>query len=342
MVESRIVAEDRLLSIATNLLRALDVPEDHARRAASILVTADLRGVTSHGVRLLGWNMRRIMGGGVNPRATIREVSNAGAVVILDGDSGLGMSVGSVAMDRAIDIARQFGVGWVMARNSNHYGASGSFALMALEAGMIGISISNCGPMMTIEGTNERAVGNNPFAIAIPTPDFPLVLDMATSVASIGRIGLTRRAGKPVPPEWLVQEKDATGRMVLRHFGGPKGSGLAIMTEALTSVLAGGSVLHEIRFDRDRIEPQGVSHTQIAVNPAAILPDGAFAEHAKRMVDELHAAPPAHGVEEILLPGERAWRETCKHRAEGIPIEPDTVQRLEELGTELGVSIEWD
>jgi L-2-hydroxycarboxylate dehydrogenase (NAD+) len=335
------VTENHLTDICTELLQALQVPSDHAVRAARILVEADLRGVSSHGVRLLTWNIDRIVGGGVNPRANVREISNAGAVVILDGDAGLGMTVGSLAMSRAIELAREQGIGWVMVRNSNHYGASGSFALMAVEQNMIGISISNCGPMMSIEGTEDRVIGNNPVAFGIPTPEYPMVLDMATSVASIGKIGMTRRAGIEVPAEWLVKERDDSGKMVLRHFGGAKGSGFAIMMEALTGALAGGAVLSDIRFDRDRIEPQGAVHTQIAIDPSRILPDGEFAERAKHMVDELHTARPAPSFEEVLLPGERAWRETLRRRRDGIPMEPDAVERLEEAGTKIGVDIHW-
>lgn len=338
----RIVSEDRLKELCVTLLRGLGLPADHARRAAYIMVGADLRGVYSHGVRLLVGNARRIQGGGVNPRAEITEVSGTGAITVLDGDGGLGMAVGSVAMDRAISMAEEHGIGWVMVRNSNHYGASAPFAMMAIERGMIGISVSNCGPMMTIEGTEERTIGNNPLAIGLPTPDFPMVLDMATSVASIGKIGMTRRAGKEIPESWLVKERDDSGHMVLRHFGGPKGSGLAIMTEVITGALAGGKILSEIQFSRDQEEPHGVTHTQIAINPEAILPDGAFAERAKTMVDELHRAPLAPGFDEILLPGERAWRETVRARSEGIPVDADTVDRFETLASDLGVELDWE
>lgn len=338
----RFVREDRLLDLCVSLFRAVDVPEDHARRAARVLVDADLRGVSSHGIRLLPWNIRRLRGGGVKARPNVREVSNAGAIAILDGDAGIGMTIGSIAMERAIDVAREQGIGWVMARNTNHYGASASFSLMAVEQGMIGISISNSGPMMTIEGAAERAIGNNPFAIGIPTPEFPMVLDMATSVASIGKIGMTRRAGREIPESWLVKDADDTGRMVLRHFGGPKGSGLAIMTEALTGVLSGGRILNEIAFNRDAEEPHGVTHTQIAIDPESILPAGAFAERAKQLVDELHAAPLAPGFDEILLPGERAWRETLRQWRDGIALEPDAAERLDETAAELGVALPWE
>ena len=337
----RVVSEERLSTIVTSLLRALDVSSDHAERAARALVAADLRGVSSHGVRLLPGNMKRIIGGGINARADVREVADVGSMLILDGDTGLGMAVGSVAMSRAIDVAAERGMGWVMARNSNHYGASGAFALQAVEAGMIGISISNCGTMMSIEGTEERAIGNNPVAFAVPTPDFPMVLDMATSVASIGKIGMTRAAGKPVPDDWLVKERDDVGRMVLRHFGGAKGSGFAIMMEVLTGVLSGGAVLSDIRFDNDRVEPHRAVHTQIAIRPDAILPEGVFEERAKRLVDELHAAPTAPGVDEILLPGERAWRETVKRRRDGIPIAGPAAERLDEAAAEVGETIDW-
>jgi LDH2 family malate/lactate/ureidoglycolate dehydrogenase len=338
----RLVSEEHLKAITVQLLESVGIPNDHAERAAYILVTADLRGTTSHGIRLLSGNIRRIIEGGINPKPNITTVASTACMSIVDGDEGLGMAVGSIAMSMAMDMASEHGIGWVMARNTNHYGASGSFVMMPIEAGMVGMSISNCAPMMTIEGTLSRVMGNNPIAIGAPAREFPIVLDMATSVASIGKIGMTRRAGKPIPDEWLVTDKDESGHQVLRHFGGAKGSGLAIILEVLTGVLAGGKILSDINFTNPLKESNDVTATQVAINPALLLSEEHYHDAMSHIVAELKSAPPVDGLDEVLLPGERAWRATEKHRMEGIPVDEDAVEDFESIAKEAGTTISWE
>ena len=339
---TRFVSEDRLKAVISHLLQAVDVPPEHARHAAYILTMADLRGISSHGVRLLPGNIKRILGGAINPRPRISEAARIGALAILDGDAGMGMIVGALAMEHAIGIAREHGVGWVMVRRSNHYGASGSFVMQAIEVGMAGISISNCGPMMTVEGTVSRTIGNNPMAIGAPGPEFPVVLDMATSVASLGRIWMTRRKGEPIPDEWVLQPADATRETVLRHFGGAKGSGLAIMLEVLTSVCSGAGVPRDMRLHSPRSQADHTVHTQVAIDVSRALPREQYADAMTGLIARLRAAERAPGVEEVRLPGERAWRETLKRRREGIPLEEDIVKSLEEIAAEIGTAVPWE
>lgn len=336
----RTVSEERLKAIMTHLLVAVSVPQEDADRCAYIYWTASVRGIDTHGIRLLPGNIRRILGGAINPRPSILEVANAGALVILDGDRGLGPVVGAVAMDRAIGVARRNGIGCAVARNSNHYGASGAFVMRAIDAGMMGISFSNCGQMMTIEGTTSRTIGNNPIAIGAPGPDFPMVLDMATSVASLGRIGMRRRDGKPLPDEWVVQETDRTRDLILRHFGGAKGSGLAIMLEVLSGVLSGAGA-HRLLNYNAREESDGAAHTQIAIDTDLVQSRDRYDEHMRELVARLKSAECAPGVNEVRLPGERAWRETLERRQNGIPIDDDTAKALDGIATEIGTAVPW-
>ena len=337
----RRVSEDRLNAIVCHLLETVGVSDDHAQRTARILVTADLRGVVTHGVRMVPRNINRILGGGVTARPHIRERARFGAMAIIDGDNGLGMATGSVAMDMAIEMAREHGIGWVMVQNGNHYGASGCFVLPAVEAGMIGISISQCMPRMSIEGTAEAVVGNNPVAIGAPGPEFPLLLDMATSVVAGTKVYHVHMSGDTVPDEWVARPIEKGREIVFRHFGGPKGSGLAIMTELLTGVLAGNRVLKEVVIPNSRTDPDHVAFTQVAINPHAVLPDGQFERGMKHLVEELKHATPAPGVDEVLLPGERAWRATLSHRKDGIRLDARTVQALETVAKDIGTSIDW-
>ena len=338
------IPELRLTAIIRHLFEAVEVVPDHAARAARILTTADLRGVASHGARLVLPNVSRILGGAIRAKPDIRPIARTGPVETWDGDSGMGMVCGSLAMDRAIALADTHGIGCVTVRKSNHLGACAAFVMMAVERGMIGITISNSSPMVAIEGAVSRVIGNNPLAIGAPSPEFPLVLDMAMSIASGGRVAMMRRRGGAIPNEWFVSAGESDHRLAFRPFGAAKGSGLAIMMEVLTGVLAGGAILSDLSVGAGFSEtlPDKCCHTLIAVNVEAVLAKGHYDAAMIRLVEELKQAPPAPGVKEVLLPGERAWRATLKHRREGIPLEADTVRALEDMAAELGTSIEWE
>jgi len=335
------VSEECFHANIVHLLSAAGVPEDHARRTARILVTAELRGVSTHGVGMLPGNVRRIMGGGITAKPNIREVARFGSLAIIDGDNGIGMATGSVGMELAAEIAKEHGIGWVMVRNGNHYGASGAFAMLALDDDMIGLSIAQCMPKMSIEGTRNAAIGNNPFAIAIPCPAFPLVLDMATSVVAGSRVYRASRAGN-CPPEWVARPIEEGESIVFKHFGGAKGSGIAIMTEVLSGVLAGGRVLNEIVIPNSQVDPDHVVFTQAVIDPYALLEKAEFDERMMKLVEQLKSAEPAPGVDEVMLPGERAWRETLKRRRDGIPVAESMISRYDALAEELGTTITWN
>lgn len=333
MPAARTVTERKLTSIVVQLLTATGMPEEHARKAAYVLITGEMRGLAAHGLELLCGNIRRLRGGSLNPRPDIRNVGEIGSLTLLDGDRGMGMVVGAVGMDLAIEAARRAGLGWVMIRRSNHYGACGSFAMMAVEQGMIGISISNCGPIMAVEGALSRVIGNNPIAIGAPWRGFPLVLDMAMSSTALGRVILMERDGKPVPDEWFVKPFVTASQAVLKPIGGPKGSGLAIMMEVLTSVVSGGDV---------PLPGGETSHTQIALDPVRLIPKERYEATIEQLVTRLKSAERAPGIDEVRLPGEYEWRLTEKMRREGIPLAGGIVADMERTAAELGTTISWD
>jgi len=228
---TRIVSEDRLNAIAADLLAATGVPDSDATLAARALVFADMRGTTSHGVRLLAANLRRLTGGAANPRPKFETVVALGAIETWDGGCGLGMVCGARAMDRAVELANDHGIGSVLVRRSNHWGASGAYADIAVQSGHFGIAVSNSSPLMAVEGAVVRTIGGNPLAFGAPGPDFPMIFDIAMTVAAGGRVARMRRAGEPVPDEWFIPSSGPDDRPAFRPFGGPKGSGLAVMME---------------------------------------------------------------------------------------------------------------
>ena len=168
------------------------------RRSPSYSVATDLAGADAHGIFRLPHYVRRLRAGGVNPRADITVNRTGPATALVDGDNGVGHLVMAQAADTAVEIARQTGVAWVGARNSNHAGSAGVYAEIPLRAGMIGIyaAVANANHM-AIWGGAETLLGTNPVAFAIPAgEEAPVVLDIATTIVSYGTIKALR-AGRP-------------------------------------------------------------------------------------------------------------------------------------------------
>lgn len=342
MAVPRTVSEERLLAVISHLVERAGVPPADARRCARILVTADLRGIPSHGVRMLPGKIHRVLGGAFNPSPRITKVAEIGSITVLDADRAIGMVAGAVAMETAISLARGSGISWVSVRNSNHFGAAGSYVMMAVEEGMVGFCFSNCGPIMAVYGTKSRCIGNNPMAIGAPHRAFPVVLDMALSISSFGRIHTMKRNGDPVPDEWYAVPPEPGKDAVLRAMGGPKGSGLAIMVEILTSVVAGGAIPWDMRPFKSTEKNDGTTHTMIALDVRRLVPEDQYEETLDRFVEQLKTAERVEGVNEVILPGELEWRSTLKKRAEGIPLDADVVESLDNVAAFLGTAVPWE
>ncbi|HEX2500382.1 MAG TPA: Ldh family oxidoreductase, partial [Methylomirabilota bacterium] len=251
--EARVGATD-LQEFTKNVFVAAGLPSEDAALEAEVLVWANLRGVDSHGVLRIPSYLEMLDRGDINPRPAIRVEKETAATVLLDGDRAFGPVVTTVAMRRAIDKARGAGIGWVVIRNTTHQGAMAYYALMAVEAGMAGLAIVCSPPNMAPHGARAAGVHNSPISIAVPAGRHrPLCLDMATSVAAGGKLSLARDKGVALPPGWALDEAgqpttDAKQAKILVPFGGPKGSGLAMMFETLTSLMVGNPLLGPALF----------------------------------------------------------------------------------------------
>src|SRR2546426_6616710 len=234
------VAELRLREFVVNVFRRLGVPARDARTTSDALVAADLRGIGSHGVARLPRYVSGIKAGSIVPKDASRIVKQTRATVLIDGGNGLGQVVGRKAMELAIREAPPTAVGFATVRNSNHYGIAGYYSMMALKAGMIGISSTNAAPLVVPTFGRSSVLGTNPISVAVPAgTEEPFVLDMATSVVPRGTVEVYDRQGKDMPLGWAV---DPTGhsttnpRIVLealaKRLGGgvppPRGGGRAV------------------------------------------------------------------------------------------------------------------
>jgi len=325
----------------------LGVPAADAAIAADILVAADLRGVDSHGVaHLAPFYVQRIRDGRVNVTPDIRTVAEDAATAVMDADRALGFVAGHRAMRLAMSKARENGAGFVTVRNSTHYGAGACYAVMALEEDMIGISLTQGGVAIVAPGGRGKGIGSNVISVAVPAgEEAPFVLDMSTGVVAGGKLELAALNNRPIPAGWAVDldnrpvtdVKKVTGGILplggTPAFGAYKGFGLAVLVDILSSVLSGDITVPEM--DETTSFPGRATHFFGALKVASFMPVERFKQRMDEMVRAHHALPKAEGVERIYLAGEIEAETERDRRARGIPLHPDVVASLRELGLEL-------
>ncbi|TMJ33605.1 MAG: Ldh family oxidoreductase [Alphaproteobacteria bacterium] len=342
-----ISAQD-LRALVCRMLAAGGVPSDAAARVADGLVEADLEGAASHGVMLLDMYLERIRRGSVSTKTLAEVVSDRSAAVTLDAAHALGQLTGEQAIELAIERARQFGAGIVAVRHAFHFGTARRYAQLAAAAGCIGIAMCNTRPLMPAPGGTQRAVGNNPIAIALPVAgSIPLVLDMATSEAAMGKIRMAEKAHRPIPGNWAVTAEglsttDATEAIagMLLPTGGAKGFGLAFVIDLMCGLLSGGSVGQEVRpLYGDPSLAYDCSHLFMAIDVAHFCDPEEFRARAGAAAERIRAGRRPDTVERLFAPGEPEWRR--HERAAGeVELAPEVAKMLVRLARELGVSAE--
>lgn len=317
------IQADRLMALVARLFVAAGLSERSACTVAGALVDADLDGQASHGVMLVEMYLDRIRAGSVSTEEAAVVVSDKGATVVLDARHALGHLTGNKSIEIAIERARRFGVGIVAVRHGFHFGTARRFAVQAAEADCFGIVMCNTRPLMPAPGGAERLVGNNPIAIAVPSNGpAPIVLDMATSEAAMGKIRMAEKAGREIPETWAVKAdgsattspRDAVVGMLL-PAAGAKGFALAFVIDLLCGLLSGGASGDAVRpLYGNASVPYDCSHLFIAIDAAHFGDPARIRAAATVAVERIHAARRAPGVPQLFSPGEPEW---CRRKSAG-------------------------
>ncbi|NQU72857.1 MAG: Ldh family oxidoreductase [Rhodospirillales bacterium] len=339
------VTAEALTQCACAIFEAAGLSINDAAKVAEVLVWANLRGVDSHGVIRLPRYLEMIEYGLMNPKPGIQILRETPATIVIDADRAAGAVGMSKAMEHAIFKAKNVGIGWALLRKSTHAGAIGYFARMASDADMIGLCITTSLPNMAYHGARGSGVATSPIAISAPGLEHaPLTLDMATGIVSFGKLAVARHSNQPIPEGWALTSEgepttDAATAAIPLPLGGPKGSGLALMFECLTSLL----VANPLIAPDISAPPRGKRHNQNALCMAIAISAFMDPEEYKQSVDETIAAlkslPVSDDVDEILVPGERGDRELLARERDGIPIAPGTWKALEQATANLGVKM---
>jgi LDH2 family malate/lactate/ureidoglycolate dehydrogenase len=345
-----IVSEDSLKQFCTRVLILAGVLPEPADAIAGNLIEADLQGVTSHGIVRLPIYVQRLRAGVVNARPEVHVAHSTSTTAVIDGDNGMGQWVAMRAMQMAIYKAQSGICSFVSVRNSNHFGAAGYYARMAVPHDMIGLSFTTGGiNHMTPWGGARAVLGNNPFAIALPAGhERPVVLDMACSTAARGKILVAAKDNSPIPGDWATgPDGEATTDPVeaLKGFmlpvGGPKGYALTLVIGLLSTMLSGAAFGSEVTHMYEDFErPQNIGHLFGVLPIASFEPVDLYKRRMDKAIREVRDTPRARGVERIYLPGEREELLAEEYRRSGIPIQRSVWMELQELGNELGVALQ--
>jgi len=344
-----------LKAYVVNYLQRWGVPEGDARIVADVLISADMRGVDSHGViRLKSYYGSRIAARRLDPLAPLSVVRESPTSLAMDANNGLGHPAGHKTMQRCLEKAQLSGICFATVRNSNHYGIAGYYAMMALEKDMIGVSFTNSGPLVAPTYGKKAILGTNPIAVAVPAGNSrPYVLDMATSIVPIGRVTVYQKNHKPIPAGWGI---DSEGRVTedptsvieggaLMPLGGIdlmrgyKGYGLALLVDIFSGVLAGSGFAENVANASEGSTAR-VGHFFAAIKIDAFRDLQEFKADMDELLDDLRHSPKAAGEERIYIHGEKEFEKAERAESEGVPISAATYKILKTAGEEDGVPFE--
>ncbi|MDE1150535.1 MAG: Ldh family oxidoreductase [Azospirillaceae bacterium] len=334
-----------LKTFVAGLFKAKGLDAEWSAIIADALVWAELRGVESHGLGRVPRYLELLDSGEANARADLRIEQPRAATAIVHADGAPGPVAMTLGMRRAIDIAKEAGVGWVSVRGTVHTGAVGHYADQAAQAGLIGIAIVAGMPNMGYTGVKGAAVATSPLAIAVPSSDHGTVLlDMATATIALGRIAQHLQKGIPLPEGAATTKEgepttDPAVAAIPTPMAGAKGSGMSLMFEFLTSVLTDNAIVAPFHEKA----PGGRKHRQnaslIAVDIAAFREPAGYRAAIDAAILAIKGLPRADEGTEILVPGERGGRTLKARSASGLTVRPKLWAQLEKAAADNGVAL---
>ena len=328
-----------LFDFCRNALVSSNMHDKNAAVMSNLLVEADKWGLYTHGTKNLYGYLCKAEANGVSfvDEPSVEKVLPA--AIVIDGNNTMGYISGAMAMGKAVEMAKDAGIGLALVKNSCHFGATGCYSNIAAENGMIGFAASNVDKKMGIPGAKGMVMGHNPFSFAAPSTIIPsIILDISSSNVASLKVLKAKAQGQSIPDTWIT---DAEGlpttdpskypdEGALMPMGNHKGYGIAMFIEIMTSILLGQptstqDAVHSWCFEMDK--PNNVCHIFVAINPK-ILSTGDFRGRVDAFIEELHNAPKAKGTDCIRVPGEHMWNHYFQSEKEGLMLPDDVVNEL--------------
>ncbi len=332
--------------------------EEDASIATNALLSADLRGIDSHGIARLSGYVRLWEAGRINSSPEITIVHETPSTATVDGDRGLGLVVAPFAMQIAIEKAARCGTGWVAVRNSNHFGIAAYHAMKALEHDMIGISMTNASALVAPTFSNERMLGTNPICVAIPSGiEPPFIADMATTTAANGKLEILQRKDLEAPVGWIQDEKgnDTRDAHALKHggallplgsdreHGSHKGYALGAIVDIFSAVLSGANYGPWVPpfpayVPMPEGQPgQGLGHFFGAMRIDAFRPADEFKQNMDKWLSRFRSASTIEETKKVLVPGDPEREMETERRRQGIPVLAPVVEDLRKLADKFSI-----
>ncbi len=342
------ISADDLRAFGTRVLQTQGVPAADAELVADSLVVAEQWGHPSHGMLRLPWYVKRLRTGRIAPVTELTVLRDAGALVSVDGNSGVGQVVAARATDLAVERARLHGIGAVGVRNSNHFGTAAYFTRRAAAAGCAAILTTNGSPAMAPWGGMDKAVGANPWSFAAPDGHGDAaVLDIANTGVARGKIYAAAEKGAPIPAGWAL---DAAGRPttdpaaaldggVVLPMGGHKGYAISFMMDVFSGVLTGSSFGTDVGGPWQPDAHSGAGHLVIAIDVCRFQPLDVFEQRMRALIDQVKGVRVVPGTGGILYPGERENQNLAA--GGGILLPDKTRDDLQTLADACGVPLAW-
>ncbi|MFC0560644.1 Ldh family oxidoreductase [Halalkalibacter alkalisediminis] len=326
------------------VLSLIGLSNKHATIMAEVLVESDLLGVDTHGTYKIALWVKRALNKGTNPKAEFQIVHETPTTAVVDAQAGYGQIMGSLAMDLAMKKSNLYGSGFVVVRNSTSLTAARYYALKAAKSGKIGMVLTNADPVSAPFGGKTPMLGTNPWCIAVPGEEFPIVMDTATTVSNWTKLVVYSNAEESIPDGWALNAdgqptndpNEAMKGSVL-PVGGHKGYMFGLFTDILTGVLGGGAFLNQVLSYGHVDQPTSTSHFIGAINVDGFMPEEEFKKRISEMVGSLKNSEKAPGVDEIRIPGEQTHKIYQERMSKGIPIEPRRMQNMLAISKELNV-----
>ena len=331
--------------------------EEESGIITDVLLTSDKYGIESHGMQRLTRYHKGIESGMIKVDAAPEVVFETPVSAVIDGHDGMGQLIGHQAMQTAIDKAKKSGMAIVTVRNSNHYGIAGYYAKMACEQGLIGMSFTNSEAIMVPTNARQAMLGSNPIAIAVPAKPYPFFFDASTTVVTRGKLEMYRKAEKPLPDGWALDQDGKPSNdadLVLRNIvgktgggimplgeneeltGSHKGYGYGMICELFTSILSQGLTSNHTHTDGKG----GTCHGFIAIDPAVFGDPEEITRHFSFFLQELREAPKAAGRERIYTHGEKEVLACERVKTEGVAVDQKTLVEMKQMSEYLGMDFE--
>ncbi len=349
---------DVLKAFAKQVFFNAGMDTEQADGAALVLLSADLRGIDSHGIARLSGYMRLVDKGRINPKPRMKIIHESPSTATVDADAAIGLISAPYAMQIAIDKAKSAGTGWVAVKNSNHFGIAAQHAMMALDHNMIGIAMTNASPLVAPTFSTSRMLGTNPMAFAIPAAsEPPIVADFATTTAANGKLEILQRESLDAPEGWI---QDAQGNSSVnphelsqggallplgsdREHGSHKGYCLGAVVDIFSAVLSGANygpwVPPFVAFLDPPSDPvgDGIGHFFGAMRIDAFRPAEDFLHHTDNWIRTFRNAQRSNPDQPVIIPGDPEREYETMRREQGIPLHPAVESDLQKLAASLGL-----